>query len=132
MDRLVDHLFVFEGGGAFRDFPGNYSLYRMTLESDIQSAKGEEREKKKSFESSRQIASNGNKNKFSFKEKREFDQLEKEIADLNKEKKTITNKLNSENISFDDLNQFSVRIGIISDLLDEKELRWLELSEKIE
>lgn len=132
MDRLVDHLFVFEGEGVIRDFPGNYSLFRMSLESDILSAKEEEREKKKSSESSRQLASNGNKKKFSFKEKREFDQLGKEIADLNKEKKVITEKLNSGDSSFDDLNQLSVRIGIITGLLDEKELRWLELSEMAE
>lgn len=132
MDRLVDHLFVFEGEGVIRDFPGNYSLFRMSLESDIQYAKEEERVKKKSAESSRLIASNGNKKKFSFKEKREFDQLGKEIADLNKEKKIITEKLNIGDSSYDDLNQLSLRIGIITGLLDEKELRWLELSEMTE
>ena len=132
MDRLVDHLFVFEGEGVIRDFPGNYSLYRMSLDSDSQTAKEEEKEKRNIPSSSNLSSGDSNKRKFSFKEKREFGLLEKEIADLSKEKKTISEKLNSGNSSFDDLNQLSQRIGVISSLLDEKEMRWLELSDLAE
>lgn len=129
MDRLVDHLFVFEGHGVIRDFPGNYSLYRLSLESESQSAKEEEKEKTKIPELSNNKMATFQKKQFSFKEKREFELLEKEIADLSKEKEIITEKLNDPNSSFDDLNQLSRRIGDITILLDEKEMRWLELSE---
>ncbi|HLF46183.1 MAG TPA: ATP-binding cassette domain-containing protein, partial [Chitinophagaceae bacterium] len=130
MDRLVDHLFVFEGEGVIKDFPGNYSLYRMSLASGIQATKEEEnRSTKVSLNQQFKIS---DKRKFSFKEKREFELLEKEIAALSKEKESITEKLNSGGSSFDDLNQLSLRMGVISRLLDEKEMRWLELSELVE
>ncbi|HEX4373898.1 MAG TPA: ABC transporter C-terminal domain-containing protein, partial [Puia sp.] len=69
------------------------------------------------------------KKKLSYKVQREFDMLEKEIKDLNAEKLISTEKLNSENIGYDELQKLSNRIGVITQLLDEKELRWLELSE---
>ena len=131
MDRLVDHLFVFEGDGIIKDFPGNYSLYRMTTESQTLSEIEEEKKKMPAGNVIQPKISNS-KRQFSFKEKREFELLGKEIEDLTKEKQLITEKLNSENTHFDDLNQFSVRIGDLSRLLDEKEIRWLELSELAE
>ena len=70
-----------------------------------------------------------NQKRFSYKEKREFDVLEKEIADLNKEKEIITEKLSSSNTSFEELQKISSRILEITQLIDEKEIRWLELSE---
>ena len=136
MDRLVDHLFVFEGDGEVKDFPGNYSQYRIQQ-------KIEEDEKKLALSDSRSVDSwqlaaktpNNQKNetknqkRFSYKEKREFDVLEKEIADLNKEKEIITEKLSSNNTSFEELQKISSRILEITQLIDEKEIRWLELSE---
>ncbi len=124
MDKLVDHLFVFEGNGVVRDFPGNYSQYRHEILTQDQTDRaapdkikpaGEELIKKKS--------------QLSYKEKREFEQLEKEIHGLTREKEEVTEKLNSGTLSFDDLQQFSVRINEITALLDAKEMRWLELSE---
>lgn len=123
MDRLVDHLFVFEGDGVVRDFPGNYSQYREKSERGTRSA---EIEVKKEELVPKEP---GRKNQLSFKEKREFETLEKEIADLNKEKLTVTEKLNNSKTSFDELQKLSLRIGEVHRLLDEKELRWLELSE---
>ncbi len=127
MDRLVDHLFVFEGDGIIRDFPGNYSQYRdeksrldKTGEPAVQSSE-------KSDSTSPTITRN--QRQLSYKEKREFELLEKEIAELMKEKETITQKLNSGSTPFEELKQLSNRIGEVSSLLDEKELRWLELSE---
>jgi ATP-binding cassette subfamily F protein uup len=67
----------------------------------------------------------------SFKEKREFEQLQKEIDELNKEKSTITERLNSHNTPYHELHELSLRIGVVNQLIDEKELRWLELSEII-
>lgn len=130
MDRLVDHLFVFEGDGVVRDFPGNYSQYRESLIISQQSTVP-----------GQQILNNGqsvsgnlkpqNRTQLSYKEKREFEILEKEIAVLTKEKETITQRLNSGDASFDELQQLSGRIGDVTKMLDEKELRWLELSDLV-
>jgi ATP-binding cassette subfamily F protein uup len=123
MDRLVDHLLVFEGDGEVRDFPGNYAQYRESLED------------KKSEPSTTAVAptpavaSEPAKKKMGFKEKREFEQLEKDIASLTAEKSDITAKLSSGDLPFDKLDQLSRRIGEVEAALDEKEMRWLELSE---
>jgi ATP-binding cassette subfamily F protein uup len=128
MDRLVDHLFVFEGNGVIKDFPGNYSRYREHLEiNQASSATGAE--KKITAEAHNRQQANSQKKQLSFKEKREFELLEKEISDLAKEKIIITDKLNSGHATFDELQHLSVRIGEVTALLDEKELRWLQLSE---
>ncbi|MEO5946382.1 MAG: ABC transporter ATP-binding protein, partial [Chitinophagaceae bacterium] len=134
MDRLVDHLFVFEGEGLIKDFPGNYSLYRESIvngilppesKGSIVSGKTEKKEIPVESDSNQKEQ----KKQFSFKEKREFEILEKEIEDLTKEKDTVTEKLNNGNTPFDELQKLSLRIGEITQLLDEKEFRWLELSE---
>lgn len=128
MDRLVDHLFVFEGNGEVRDFPGNYSLYR---EYQLAKEKPElisrnEADATKPVKEEKSIAE---KRKLSFKEKREFEMLQKEIEELTNEKDTITQKLTSGTAPFEELQILSSRIGEVTQLLDEKELRWLELSE---
>ena len=127
MDRLVDHLFIFEGDGVIRDFPGNYSQYRQAVADKTLP----ELEKKVEEATTSIVASTNNsqKRQLSFKEKREFELLEKEIATLTKEKETVTQKLNNGDTSFEELQQLSLRIGQITPLLDEKELRWLEISE---
>ncbi|HMT73261.1 MAG TPA: ABC-F family ATP-binding cassette domain-containing protein [Chitinophagaceae bacterium] len=129
MDRLVEHLFVFEGDGIIRDFPGNYSQYRESSANSQQSTVNS----LQSTDGNTAIeAERTNKEKtrqLSYKEKREFEMLEKEIPELTKEKETITEKLNSGTAPFEELQQLSVRIGEITQLLDEKEMRWLELSE---
>ncbi len=131
MDRLVDHLFIFEGNGVIRDFPGNYSQYREAMANGGQSGIGN----LMSAASAEQPIPNNQQQKlsikkqFSYKEKREFELLEKEIASLAKEKATVTEKLNSGDTPFEELQQLSHRIGEVTRLLDEKELRWLELSE---
>jgi ATP-binding cassette subfamily F protein uup len=125
MDRLVNHLFVFEGDGVIKDFPGNYSQYRELTVNSPQlivsiSQKDIGNTKQTTVDKKRQL---------SFKEKREFEILEKEIAELSKEKEIVTHRLNSGDASFDELQQLSNRIGTVTKMLDEKELRWLELSE---
>lgn len=126
MDRLVDHLFVFEGDGVVRDFPGNYTLYRI--------AQKEEEQKKRQQEQTiapqvQQQASVGQKKKMSFNEKREFEQLGKDIPKLEQEKADITEKMSTANLPFDELQKLSARITEVTNLLEEKEMRWLELSE---
>jgi ATP-binding cassette subfamily F protein uup len=127
MDRLVDHLFVFEGEGVIRDFPGNYSQYRLWLKEKEEEEKTETKTAKQEVKAA--PAKEAEKKKMSYKEKREFEQLQQDIANLEKEKQTITEQLNSGSLPFDQLQQLSVRISEITGLLDEKELRWLELSE---
>ena len=131
MDRLVDHLFVFEGNGVVRDFPGNYSQYRQAM-IDRQQLPVDSSEKKIVSEIRNQKKAISNKRQLTFKEKREFEILEKEIAALTKEKELVTHSLNSGETSFEELQQLANRIGEVAKLLDEKELRWLELSEMVE
>jgi ATP-binding cassette subfamily F protein uup len=126
MDRLVDHLFVFEGEGTVRDFPGNYSQYRQEqrmLESAAAAPPAPKEAPKKE-------AAVPVKRKLSFKEQREFENLEKEIAALDEERKGINEKL-TQNLPYEELQQLAARIGEINALIDEKELRWLELSEQV-
>lgn len=126
MDRLVDHLFVFEGNGVIRDFPGNYSQYREEVLSKSDNKRPDIESKSKPAEI---IVSDSKTRQLSYKEKREFEMLGKEIANLTDEKKMITEKLADGTISFEELQKLSVRIAEVTNLLDEKELRWLELSE---
>jgi len=133
MDRLVDHLFVFEGDGEIKDFPGNYSQYRISLE-ELPVA-GYELPEQKGAESKtghREQGTGSIKRRLSYKDKREFQLLEKEIADLSKEKEMITQKFNEGNLPFEELQDLSQRVGEVSTLLDAKEMRWLELSEMID
>lgn len=127
MDRLVDHLFVFEGDGEVRDFPGNYTQYREWVKEQEKKAESVKQSvaAPKSTEAPRPDA----KRKLSYKEKREFEELEKQMAELEKEKAEISEKLNAGNMHYEELQALSERIGAITALLEEKEMRWLELSE---
>ena len=127
MNRLVNHLFVFEGNGVIRDFPGNYSQYREALANDRLTMPEKPVTEKPNNE--QRSTDNLQKKQLSFKEKREFELLAKEITDLTKEKEIITKKLTSGQTPFVELKVISKRIGEVTRLLDEKELRWLELSE---
>jgi ABC transport system ATP-binding/permease protein len=135
MDRLVDHLFVFEGDGEIRDFPGNYSLYREWLKANEKKGdKWDVLSNKKSQGATTTAAASANnstpiaeKKKAGFKEKREFELLEKEIATLEAEKKKLEESLGT--MPFEEIQKASVRIGEIATLLSDKEMRWLELSE---
>lgn len=146
MDRLVDHLFVFEGEGEVRDFPGNYTQYRLWLKDnekkenkwdvlEQRKSKGETTESavlnREAAVVSSQPAAVSVKKKMSFKEKREFELLEKEMPELEAEKKKITEEMGTGNLPFEQLNKLSERIIVIDQLLGEKELRWLELSEMV-
>ncbi len=131
MDKLVDHLLVFEGDGIIRDFPGNYSEYRLTSEEDMAKLGSNSVTEKPAATSSYSSTENARK-KPSFKEKREFELLDKEIKDLNREKDELTEKLSAGTLPFEELQKLSARIAEISSIADEKEMRWLELSELVE
>jgi ABC transport system ATP-binding/permease protein len=127
MDRLVDHLFVFEGSGVVTDYPGNYSQYRIwQKEKENNQLPAPAPQKKETITT----VTASSKPRMSYKEKREFEELETAIANLTKEKETITQQLSGSSLPFEELQKLSARIGEVSNLLDEKEMRWLELSEK--
>ncbi|HEX8516087.1 MAG TPA: ABC-F family ATP-binding cassette domain-containing protein [Bacteroidia bacterium] len=135
MDKLVDHLFVFEGEGVVRDFPGNYTEYRDRKEQEDrakpagQIAHAEKAEEKKAEPVAVKTAEPlAGKKKPSFREKSEFEQLEKDIAVLEKEKAALSEKMNSLS-DHEEITKCSMRISKIIAELDEKGLRWLELSE---
>lgn len=127
MDKVVDHLLVFRGQGDIRDFPGNYSDYRdwkqVKEEHDRQEVKVRE-EKKPAV----RVRTN-DRRRLTFKERREMEQLEQDIAALEAEKKQIEDALCSGTLSVDELTEKSKRLPLLDDELDEKSMRWLELSE---
>ena len=126
MDKVVDHLLVFKGQGEIKDFPGNYTQYRewQSLQPR-ESGVAKESKELKDTRTPRETT----KRKMSFKEKREFEQLEKDIAALETEKKTIEDALSSGTLSVDEITTMSKRLPLLNDELDEKSMRWLELSE---
>jgi ABC transport system ATP-binding/permease protein len=137
MDRMVEHLFAFEGEGVIKDYPGNYTQYRSYLkeiEAGTKKDDGkmnmvsiEDKPEPKPVEPSN---TNGNApKKLSFKEKSELESLDKEIPALQKEKETLELKM-SENIAYEEIQKIGVRVNEIIAALDVKEMRWLELSEK--
>ena len=134
MDKVVDHLLVFKGDGEIKDFPGNYTQYRdwQTLqpkEAKETSPSRESRDPRESRESRDSRLSRDSKRKMTYKEKTEFERLEKEIAALEAEQKQLEEALCSGTLSIDELTEKSKRLPLLKDELDEKSLRWLELSE---
>jgi ABC transport system ATP-binding/permease protein len=129
MDRLIDHLLVLEGNGIIRDFPGNYSQYRDWLKDNSAGDAFPNEEPVSIPKTAAPTKISAPKKQLSYKEKKEFESLEDEIARLTREKQAITHQLNSGAAPFNELQKLSIRIGEISQILDNKELRWLELSE---
>lgn len=125
MDKVVDHLLVFKGQGDIRDFPGNYSNYR---EWKIAKAEYDKENEKPKEEKTQRVRLN-DRRRMTFKERKEFEQLEKDIAALEVEKKNIGEALCSGTLSVDELTEKSKRLPKLEEELDEKTMRWLELSE---
>ena len=123
MDKVVDHLFVFEGNGHVKDFPGNYSIYRDYLQVQMEKNTAPAKEKKV------KIRQEKTKIRLTFKEKLEFQKLEADIHNLEEEKAKLEDELSSGGCDADELVTKSERIGEIMSILEEKEMRWLELSE---
>ena len=126
LDRLVDHLFVFCGDGVVKDFIGSYSEYNEYIKEYEARKRQEERavEKPKPARPEAQ-----RKKKLSYKEQRELEQIEKDLETLGNEKKELESKLAGGTLSYDKLQAASARFGELSALLDEKEMRWLELQD---
>ena len=123
MDKLCNHLFIFEGEGKIKDVYTSYSEYRKN--------KIEEDNPKKKVESKAEEKAPKKNNKVSFKDKFEYDQLEKDIATLESRKKELEVEITKENLSFDAINQLSDELGTLMSTLDENSMRWLELDELI-
>ena len=128
-DKVVDHLLVFKGEGSIQDFPGNYTQYRewSKLKSDEENKN--KVTKNNSTNKKKNDYHNDTRRRMSFKEKYEFQQLSKDIEALEQEQKNIEDALCSGTLSVDELTEKSKRLPILKDELDEKSLRWLELSE---
>ncbi len=125
MDKVVDHLLVFRGQGDIRDFPGNYSDYR---DWKLAKASHDKAVSKPKEEKTQRVRLN-EKRRMTFKERKEFEQLEQDIAYLEEEKKLIEDSLCSGELSVDELTEKSKRLPLLEAELDEKTMRWLELSE---
>ena len=128
MDKIIDHLLVFEGQGRIKDFPGNYTQYREWAslqpqeKAPIASNSKEDNDPKKNYR-------NDTKRKLSYKEKREFEQLEEEIIQLEEEQKALEDALSGSELSVEEITEKSKRLACLKNELDEKSFRWLELSE---
>ena len=126
MDKIVDHLLVFEGNGSIKDFPGNYTQYRQwqALQPKAQAA-----QKPETATAAKRDYHNDSRRRMTYKEKTEFERLTKEIEALEQEQHQLEEALCSGTLSIDELTAKSKRLPLLKDELDEKSLRWLELSE---
>ena len=129
MDKVVDHLLVFKGEGEIKDFPGNYTQYRQWSQLQPNEPKESKEVKVEKETKTASDINNQQKRKLTYKEKREFEQLEKEIADLEAEQQALEEALCSGTLSVEELTEKSKRLPLLKDELDEKSMRWLELSE---
>jgi len=130
MDNIVDHLFVFEGNGKIKDFNGSYEEYKLFQKQNIvEQTKENKKTDLTEIPKVQDIETNSNKKKLSFKEKFELEQLGKQLEELSSEKKKIEAELMKPDLEFDNLNLLAKQLQTINEDLDNKELRWLELSE---
>ena len=120
LDKLTDHLFIFEGEGKVRDYYGSYTKYSFEKANEKQTKKESSKEK---------TTKPKEKTKLSFNEKREYESLEKEIEQLEVEKAEAESIMNSGIQDYEELNRLSARIGELIKLIDEKTMRWMELDE---
>jgi len=127
MDKMVDHLFIFQGEGRIKDITGNYHSYRTALAQEQRDTKNAN--KQPVVEPLVVSAEPEKKRKMSFKEKQEFEQIEKDLPLLEKEKELLSTALSTGNLTNDELMQRGERLGTVVAEIDDKTLRWLELSE---
>ncbi len=126
MDKVVDHLFVFKGAGEIQDFPGNYTQWRTSRDEAVPRLEIEKKEPKRTASSERRMAQ---VRKLTFKEKQELAQLEQDMPQLEAEKAALETQLSGGLSNPDEIAQASRRYEEVTNLLDEKEMRWLELSD---
>ncbi len=143
MDRLVDHLFIFEGNGVIRDYPGNYTQFRIlekanqsyeSLSTDISNSTtlNTNKQEKNLVPDNTQLTSKKTEKKLTFKEKNELEYLNKHIPEMEQLKKELMDKLNNSSLAYDKIIELSQTLGNLNNELEEAELRWLTLQEKKE
>ncbi len=130
MDNLVDHYFVFEGNGVINDFNGTYQEYKA-LSAELEAESRKDADKKAKQTSNAPKSAQKDEKKLSFKEKKEYETLEKDIAKLEVEKTKLETEIGSGTAHYDKLQELTYRYGEVKDELEEKELRWLELAERL-
>tara|TARA_R110002033_G_C3761443_1_gene227254 strand:- start:177 stop:608 length:432 start_codon:yes stop_codon:yes gene_type:complete len=126
MDKIVDHMFVFRGEGVVDDFPGNYSDFRA-----YDSSKPKQIEPVKTTDNTKTVKKN-EANKLDFNEQKEHKNLESKIRSLELDKAALEAKFNNPELSQDQIGKLSAKLQVIIDTIEEKEMRWFELSEKLE
>ena len=124
MDKLVNHVFVMEGDGIIKDYPGNYSEYRDYIKQNPVKKNTEISEKNTAIEKPKST------NKLGYKEKREMDKLEQNIAKLNQERDALVEKFADTNLSNDQITTINKRLGEIQKIVEESELKWMEYAEQ--
>ena len=136
MDKVIDHLLVFNGNGQIKDFPGNYTQYRDMVSNTPEDKQKDKDVKKKDKNTQQTLNSDtstqspiSSKRKFTYKEKLEFERLQNEIDTLEKEQIQIEESLCSGSLSIAEITELSKRLPVLKEELDEKSMRWLELSE---
>lgn len=127
MDKIVDHLFVFNGNGAVQDFPGNYSDYR-----DYESSKPSEAKIEETYDKAEEKDDKNKAHKLSYNEQKEYKNLESKIRSLELDKKALEERFNDVSLTQDQINDLSQELQIIIDTIENKEMRWFELAEKFE
>jgi ATP-binding cassette subfamily F protein uup len=132
LDKLSDHLFIFEGDGVIKDFYGSYTLYRNKLEEDERQKSKQKAIEKKFNKNEKKLKPKQNSKKLTYKEQQEYETLEKGIENLESEKSELESAISSGITDYEKLQEISTRIAQIISLVDEKTLRWMELAEKTE
>ena len=126
MDKMVDHLFVFQGEGKIRDITGNYSAFRKTTQDELRQETKEAVKEESKLKENDQVKE---KTKLTYKEQQEFEQLDRDLELLELEKADLTSKLSNPELSGDELEKAGIRLGEVVSLIEHKEERWLKLSE---
>ena len=129
MDKIVDHLLIFHGNGEVQDFPGNYTQYREWKKLQPKPEEGSKGSKVQEVQGSKPSYRNDTRRRLSYKEKQEFQQLEHDIEELTLEKNAAEEALSSGTLSVEEITKLSERFQVVTQQLDEKEMRWLELAE---
>jgi ATP-binding cassette subfamily F protein uup len=126
MDKIVDHMFVFRGEGIVEDFPGNYSDFRA-----YDSSKPKQIEQTAKTDNTK-VAKQNEANKLSYNEQKEYKNLESKIRSLELDRAALVAEFNNPELTQDNISKLSEKLQVIIDTIEEKEMRWLELSEKLE
>jgi len=129
MDKIVDHLFIFEGNGKIRDYNGKYSDYRILQKQEEEEARLIQKEKQKKIVKPAAAKPSSDTPKLTYEERKELNRLEKQISKLEERKTEITEKFNNPELTADEIQKLSIQLGDIKNEIEEKEMRWMELAD---